>query len=289
MSRWKQWLLELYYLSSVPWRRRLAARWVAASRAPVMVLFYHRVADDVSNSWTCSRRDFARSIAWIKAHCDLVSLSEAQARIASGMNKRPAVAITFDDGYAENMDYALPLLVREQIPCTYFVSSSFVLERKPYPHDVALGRPLAPNSPEQLRKMAAWGIEIGAHTRTHADLGKISDDGRLFNEIVGSADDLTDILGKPIRYFAFPYGQWNNLNARAFEIAREAGFAGVCSAYGGYNFPGEDPFHLQRIHGDGELVRLKNWLTFDPRKLHLPRYEYALREPKPQTTGAVSG
>ncbi len=289
MKRWRELLLELYYLSSVPWRRRAQAQWQAAARAPVMVLFYHRVADDVTNSWTCSRRDFARAIAWIKSHCDVVSLAEAQARIQSGQNARPAVAITFDDGYAENMEYALPLLVREQIPCTYFVASRFVLERKPFPHDVALGRPLAPNTPEQLREMASWGVEIGAHTRGHVDLGKIGDDGTLFNEIVGSAEDLADLLSMPIRYFAFPYGQWNNLNARAFEIARDAGLAGVCSAYGGYNFPGEDAFHLQRIHGDPELVRLRNWLTVDPRKLHLPRYDYAPRAAAKPAPKAVRG
>jgi hypothetical protein len=56
------------------------------------------------------------------------------------------------------------------------------------------------------------------------------------------------------------------LNAEAFRLARRAGYQGVCSAYGGYNWPGEDAFHLQRIHADPDMLRLKNWLTFDPRK-----------------------
>jgi len=288
MAPWKRWLLELYYLGSLPWRRRAAAQWEAAARSPVMILFFHRVADGPTNPWTCSRRDFARSIAWIKAHCDVVSLAEAQRRIADGVNRRPAVAITFDDGYAENMDFALPHLARQNVPCTYFVASKFVLEQQPFPHDRALGAPLRPNTVEQLRQIVDWGIDVGAHTRTHADLGAIQDEGQLYNEVVGSAEDLADLLGRPIRYFAFPYGRWNNLNPRVFELAREAGFAGVCSAYGGYNFPGEDAFHLQRIHGDAELVRLKNWLTVDPRKLHLPRYDYASRRVEVRQTGAVS-
>ena len=49
------------------------------------------------------------------------------------------------------------------------------------------------------------------------------------------------------------------------------GYAGVCSAYGGFNFPGDDPFHLQRIHADDDLIRLKNWVTVDPRKLQETR------------------
>ena len=48
-----------------------------------------------------------------------------------------AVAITFDDGYAENCRQAIPLLVRNQIPCTYFVTLENVLEGKPFAHDVA--------------------------------------------------------------------------------------------------------------------------------------------------------
>jgi hypothetical protein len=56
------------------------------------------------------------------------------------------------------------------------------------------------------------------------------------------------------------------LNTDAFRLAREAGYAGVCSAYGGYNYLGDDPFHFQRIHADPELIRLKNWLMVDPRK-----------------------
>ena len=57
-------------------------------------------------------------------------------------------------------------------------------------------------------------------------------------------------------------------------MAKKAGYAGVCSAYGGYNFPGDDPFHLQRIAGDGTMIRLKNWVTLDPRKLRTPRFVY---------------
>src|SRR5206468_851008 len=69
--------------------------------------------------------------------------------------------------------------------------------------------------------------------------------------------------------FAFPYGQHENLSAEAIRIAFEARYAGVCSAYGGYNFPGDDSFHLRRFHADCEFIRFKNWLTVDPRKLRM--------------------
>lgn len=269
---WKKSLLGLYFYASMPGRAALN-RWLAASgRAPVMVLFYHRVADDRPNDWTCRFSVFARQIRWLKRHYDLVSLAEAQQRLRSGSNRRPAVSVTFDDGYAENCQHAIPLLLDEGVPCTYFVSTRHVLDAAPFPHDVARGEPLPPNTIDELRQMAAAGIEIGAHTRTHCDLGQIDDASTLHNEVVVAGQELAAALGRPVRYFAFPYGQYANLNQLVFQTARLAGYEAICSAYGGYNFPGDDAFHLQRIHADDGMLRFKNWLTLDPRKLSVRRY-----------------
>ncbi len=281
MNVWNQFLLSLYYYGTLPARRRRNAREARAGRAPVMVLFYHRIADEAPNDWTASRRTFARQLRWLKQNFDLVSLEEAQRRIRSGCNERAAVSITFDDGYADNCRFALPLLIDEQIPVTYFVASDHVLYRTPFPHDLVLGRPLTPNTAGQLRRLAEQGVEIGAHTRTHADLGRVYAHELLWDELAGSKEAIEQMTGKPVRYFAFPYGQHANLSIQAFQAARKCGFEGVCSAYGGYNFPGDDAFHLQRIHADNDLIRLKNWLTVDPRKLKKSRrFEYHdLREP----------
>lgn len=59
----------------------------------------------------------------------------------------------------------------------------------------------------------------------------------------------------------------SNLSSAVFALARAAGLKAVCSAYGGYNFPGGDGFHLHRCHGDAKLCRLKNTLTLDPRQM----------------------
>jgi peptidoglycan/xylan/chitin deacetylase (PgdA/CDA1 family) len=140
---------------------------------------------------------------------------------------------------------------------------------------VARGQPLPPNTIDEIKDLAEMGVEIGTHTRSHADLGTIHDPGHLADEIVGCRDDLCGAVNRPPRYFAFPYGRHDNLTAEAFRLAKQAGYQGVCSAYGGYNFPGDDAFHLQRIHADPEIVRLKNWLTVDPRKVrNVKRFEY---------------
>jgi peptidoglycan/xylan/chitin deacetylase (PgdA/CDA1 family) len=266
MNVWKRLLLNLYLHGTYPARARRMARLRAERRAPYLVLYYHRVADDRLNPWTISHAAFESQIRWLKRHCDLVSLAEGQRRLQARANDRPAVTITFDDGYADNCRRALPLLIELKVPCTYFVTSRNVLAQRPFPHDVSWGRPLPPNTPEEIVSLARAGIDIGAHTRTHADLGNLFDPRQLDEELVVAQHELESLIGQPVRYFAFPYGQTRNLSRAAFELARNH-YDGVCSAYGGYNFPGDDPFHLQRIAVDDEFGRFKSWVTLDARKL----------------------
>jgi peptidoglycan/xylan/chitin deacetylase (PgdA/CDA1 family) len=271
MNPIKQYLLSAYYAASLRSRQRDAVDRAAKQREPVRVLFYHRVADQYPNAWTMSTAAFARQIHWMRQRFDLVTLNEAQARIAAGRNRWPTACITFDDGYADNMQFALPLLLRHQIPFTYFVSTNNVLRGEPFAHDVELGRPLPPNTLSQLRELSAvGGVEIGAHSRGHVHLGPPMCREQLVDEIVGAKQELEAALVREVPYFAFPFGQLSDLSPAAFQVAYEAGYLGVCSAYGGYNWPGEDSFHLRRIHADPELVRLKNWLMVDPRKLVIP-------------------
>jgi peptidoglycan/xylan/chitin deacetylase (PgdA/CDA1 family) len=288
MSDAKTLLLQLYYYGSWPYRRWWHRRAAAAGRSPVVVLYYHRIADDRANPWTISRRTFARQIDWLTRRFPLVSLEEAQRRIRSGDNTRPCVSITFDDGYAENCREAVPLLIGRRIPFTYFVTLANMLEGKPFAHDVEQGNRFPPNDLAQIRAMAEAGVEIGAHTYDHRDLGRVTDDGELRREVVEAGRELQDLVGRPVRYFAFPFGLRENLTSRAFQLAREAGYRAVCSAYGGYNFPGDDPFHLQRISVDGDMIRLKNRVSVDPRHVGTPRFEYQLG-PGSGASGVGSG
>lgn len=262
-------LVDAYYHATLPLRWGLweAAKWNGA--LPLMTLFYHRVADHAPNPWTLTNAQFRSHLDWLANNFEFLSLAEIQRRLASGHVDSPGVAITFDDGYAENCDQALPLLIERGIPVTYFVATSFVLENRPFPHDLQRGVPLSPNTPRQLREMAEAGVSLGAHTRTHVNLGGLACRRTATEEILGGRDELQQLTGQSVEYFAFPYGQPRNCPGWAARICREAGFHGVVSACGGYNAPteGSVPFHLRRIHGDPELPRVRNWLTLDPLKL----------------------
>ena len=263
----KEHILWLYRRLTAHSRRRLLAVLRDSGQLPVGVLFYHRISDQFPNTWTLSRDDFCRQLDWLQANFDIVSLAEAQHRIRSANCQRATISITFDDGYAENADFAIPELLRRSLPATYFVATDFVRTAQAFPHDLAAGQYLPPNTIEQLRDFAAQGIEIGAHTRSHADMGQVVG-AQIEEEIVGSIQDLEGWLGRKVRYFAFPFGLPENTTQAAVDVLAAHGLSGFCTAYGAWNWPGWPGFHLRRIHADPGLEKLQNWLTLDPRKLH---------------------
>lgn len=283
MSVWKNSLIRAYRCATWPWRSSMLAQRKRTSTVPVGILFYHRVADEFPNPWSMTTAQFEAQIDWLSENFDLISLKEAQRRIQSG-NDRPAVAITFDDGYSDNCSHALPLLIERRIPVTYFVTTYHTTHNKPFPHDVERNEILPANSIESLRALANAGVEIGGHTRTHIDLGQDWGQEQLFDEVIAATKEMESMLNSEIRYFAFPFGQKVNLNPQVFRLLKDHGFSGVCSAYGGVNDIGSDSFHLQRVHGDPNLERIKNWLTGDPRVSQVGRYDWEMELEKVKPT-----
>ena len=269
--------LEARVTLAAPFRRSRLRAMSERSAAPISVLFYHRVADAHPNDWTICREQFRRHIEYCRERFDLVDLPEVQRRVSCCDSPRPAVSFTFDDGYAENCDFALPLLVEHRVPCTYFVTTSNIRDQKPFPHDVQAGVNLPVNSVAQLRQAASAGIEIGLHTRSHVDFSRVHDARVVHHEIVDAKDELEQMIGRAVRYFAFPYGMPWQLTQAAIEAVHAAGLAGFCSAYGGYNLVGRDAFHIRRCHGDPIFSRLRNWLSFDGGKVRRePNVRYFL-------------
>lgn len=271
--------LEARTVIAAPLRSVTMARLRQQQAAPLLVPFYHRVANQHCNDWTISQRDFLRHVDYCQQHCELIDLAEIQRRVQSGISPQTAVSFTFDDGYAENCDFALPLLVERQIPCTYFVTTAHVRNQHPFPHDVQAGVALAVNTVRQLRELSQAGIEIGLHTRNHVDFSRLHRASDVRREIVEAKDELEQMIGKAVRYFAFPFGLPPQLTRLAIETVYEAGLWGFCSAFGGYNLIGRDAFHLRRFHGDREFARFRNWLSYDPSKTKRePQVDYTLPE-----------
>jgi peptidoglycan/xylan/chitin deacetylase (PgdA/CDA1 family) len=267
MSILRQRILHSYQVATHRWRTRIAEDLKTRAQMPAAILFYHRVADQTLNDWTIRNRDFRQHLDWLTLNTKLVTLQDIQLSQSSGSRKELEVAITFDDGYSDNCECAIPELIHRGIPFTYFVTTDNVENQVPFAHDVKAGKPLAVNSIAQIKQMVDRGVEIGCHTQSHPNLGLDHSREFLLREIRDARHRLQDWTGQSIDYFAFPYGMPCNVSQAAIDVVYESGFHGFVSAYGGWNWPGEDDFHLQRIHGDPGMESLTNWLTLDPRKL----------------------
>ncbi len=106
------------------------------------VLTYHGVHDgslpqehDLYSTKHVDVREFRRQLMWLKRRYDVVSLAEVEAAIRTGDRTRRRAAITFDDGYENNLTVAWPVLKELDLPATLFVTVDVVENQRPYDHD----------------------------------------------------------------------------------------------------------------------------------------------------------
>ena len=235
-------------------------------RSRAVVLYYHRVGEP--DLLTRSVEDFRRDLAWLRRHCECISLGELCRRLREKQPLRRRIAvITFDDGYRDNYANAMPALMEAGITATFFVSTGFIGTARVFPHDQRAAErgdtttPLHPKMTwDELRAMQAAGYEIGSHTVTHADLGN-ADEGTARREVVESLNELNQQLGPRTRAFSFPWGKPANVSESSVKLAGEAGYYTVVTAFGGSNTRGDNPLHIRRLDaGNGRMGRLA-WLA----------------------------
>jgi peptidoglycan/xylan/chitin deacetylase (PgdA/CDA1 family) len=166
------------------------------------ILTYHSI-DESGSPISMSEMVFRAQIAWLaRAPVRVVSLDAL-------MHMPPdedAVALTFDDAFVSFGDVAAPLLGEHGLPATVFVVTDAAGATNRWTGRVDRGIPELPllnwNS---LGRLAEQGIDLGAHTRTHADLTRLS--GReLHDEVAGSAERIAFETGRTPTTFAYPYG-----------------------------------------------------------------------------------
>nr|WP_307787946.1 polysaccharide deacetylase family protein [Streptomyces actinomycinicus] len=160
-----------------------------------------------------------------------VSVAELLAARAQG-GGRDLVGLTFDDGYADFLDNALPLLTRWECTATLFVLPGRLGGDNAWD-------PLGPRKPllsaEGVRQAAAAGVEIGSHGLTHVDLTR-ADDTLLAAETARSRAVLEELTGAPVTGFCYPYG---TVDRRAVAAVQEAGYGYACAI---------DPGELSGLH-----------------------------------------
>lgn len=100
-----------------------------AYRDELTIIMYHGIIRSplaVSDWCFVDEDSFSMQIGYLKKHLEIVSLSKAVERMRSGEIKHPTAVITFDDGYQNNFDVAFPILYRERIPATFFLTTGLI-------------------------------------------------------------------------------------------------------------------------------------------------------------------
>jgi peptidoglycan/xylan/chitin deacetylase (PgdA/CDA1 family) len=253
--------------------RRLIARSISevsaglsynsAPSAGLRVLMYHSVGTkaygDSLGLFSVTEDQFHKQMTLLSNwnQGQIVNFSESSLRLPG-----TSIAITFDDGYQDNLDVAAPILIGLGMPFTVFVSSELV---KNFNHGFL--------TPASLRSLAGLpGVKIGAHGATHIELSQC-DDKILNQELLSSRLYLEDLLGSSVDLLSYPYGA---VDRRVRDAAIAAGYSvGACSM-AGINQPSRDPMLLsrteivamdddrvfmQKLHGAWDWYR---WRTQDP-------------------------
>lgn len=165
-----------------------------------------------------------------------VSLSQLLQAAERGQ-ARGLIGLTFDDGYTDFLEHAVPVLREFGMAGTVYVVAGRLGGRNEWDD----GPRLDVMDADQVRAVAAAGLEVGSHTMTHPRLAG-ADQASLVAEIATSKQVLEDVLQAEVAGFCYPYGSYD---AAAAEVVRAAGYDHACVT-GDYD-PG-DRFTLPRCY-----------------------------------------
>jgi len=213
----------------------------------IPILVYHQIAAAPPKgapfrSLYVAPDAFARQMRWLKRLGYQGLSMSALLPYLRGQRQGKVVGITFDDGYSNNLQHALPVLRGLGFSSTcYCVSQRLGLNND---WDAAVGiAPAALMPAPQLRQWAAAGQEVGAHTRHHVHLPELPAD-TCVQEITLGKLELEDASQSPVRHFCYPYG---NFEAAHVAMVRQAGFATATTTARARCQIGQDLLQLPRV------------------------------------------
>ncbi len=186
------------------------------------VVVYHTISTPevpLPSNIDVSPEKFESHLEWLSRKCagrvrplrDLISVSE----------KKDFYAITFDDGFRDNLTVALPLLEKYNLPMTLFAVAGFIGTEDYL-------------SKEELRTLAAHPlVTVGSHGLYHKHFSKLSEEEAVF-ELTESKRILEEITGKEIDLLAYPFG---DCNASTERLSQACGYRAAWSVWNGMNTP----------------------------------------------------
>lgn len=260
--RWHRWKASAAIRSCVPLHRLLPPPQAAAPG----ILMYHRVVpvhDYVPETltaptWNVTPDAFCRQLSGLLQRGYVAwSLTRLLETMHNAAPVPPGVfVVTFDDGYANNLIHAVPILQRLQIPATVFLATHFVDSPQAFPFDDWAGKGSAHVHPDTWRPLTrreceaclnSGVVEFGSHTHTHEDFrGRPHEFAASLQE---SRDQLATEFGVGYPPLSLPYGivRQGFAGPAYFDAARQAGMSCCLTTEEELILPGDSPFGWGRF------------------------------------------
>ena len=206
-------------------------------------LCYHSICDAWNSPLAVTESAFQEQCDKLSQRFDVRSLDSAvESMNRHGRLPRRTTAITFDDGFVDNIEVALPIVRRHNLPIAVFVVAA-TIDRTFEVNWVDTPPPfrLETLTRDHLEEMVREGVTIGSHSLFHKDLTSLSFEECL-EDLTSSKAVLEEAIRGPVRYLAYPRGLWND------TVARAARMAGYANAFALPISPEETgPFSLPRV------------------------------------------
>lgn len=190
------------------------------------VLMYHSVADDPldRSPWAVHVDRFEQQMRWLSRRgLKGASMREALGARSDSSGKR-LIGLTFDDGYRDFLECALPILERYDFTATAFVVAGSLGGKSVWSAQDSWKALL---TEEEVRSVAAAGIEVGSHGLHHVSLPSDTE-GDLISEVTESRRILQAVSGQEVRGFCYPFGDHD---ARVLDRTQAAGYDYACADY----------------------------------------------------------
>ena len=236
-----------------------------ANAAPIPILTYHQIAvappkGAPYRSLYVAPHDFARQMAFLALMGYRgLSMDDLQPYLR-GEQHGKVVGITFDDGYVNNLNHALPVLQQHGFTSTCYAVSQLLGKTNAW--DIPTGIAQVPlMTAAQLQQWVAGGQQVGAHTRNHVHLPDISAELRV-QEIALSRQELEASAASSVAHFCYPYGDFN---ADTVAAVGAAGFESATTTRRGRCHAGASMLELSRVPVLRSTTRFVFWLKIATR------------------------
>lgn len=207
------------------------------------ILCYHVVESPSDTKFTLSRATFRQQMEYLaSAGYNVIPLAHLSEYIRGKRKSIPpnAVVVTIDDGWKCTYTHIYPEMQRLRMPFTVFVYPKFI------------GQSAYALSWKQVREMSDAGVDIQSHSYSHPFLTQrrhrsFADDYYaqwLARELRDSKSEIEKKTGKPVRFLAYPYGDYD---ARVVSAAEKSGYEAAVTAEFGSVVRKSDPFRLRRV------------------------------------------